>query len=725
MRSIDRYSLHILTFSWLLFACNTNDSQKNDNAPKAPVAIKIPHTISIHGLTLTDDYFWLKEKDNPEVIDYLKAENAYTDKIMQHTLQLQQTLFEELKGKIKEDDRSVPVKIENYFYYTRTEKGQQYKIYCRRKDAPRAKEEILLDANQLAKGKPYFSIGDYEISPDQQFLAYTTDTTGSENFTLYIKNLYSGKYLEDQIPGLSYSLEWANDNQTIFYTTRNEAHRPYKLFRHKIGTPYQEDMQEYHEEDERFYLSVDKTKDEEYLIINLESQTTSEVRFLSANKPNESFTAFIPREQDVEYKVFSHQEDFYILTNKDAVNYKLMKTPKGAIEQTNWYEIIPHNKNSTIENIDVFADYLAIFKRENGMKQISIMNFQNNDRHLIEFPEPVYVVYPEENPDFSSHKLRFEYSSLITPASVFEYNMKDGSRELLKQDEILGNYDSENYSSERVFATADDGTQIPISLVYRKGIAKDGNNPLYLYGYGSYGSITNPYFSSNRLSLLDRGFIYAIAHIRGSGDMGEKWYLNGKLQNKKNTFTDFIDCAEYLIQEKYTDSTKLVAMGGSAGGLLMGAVANMNPELFEIIVAHVPFVDVINTMLDEAIPLTVIEYEEWGNPNQKEAFNYMYSYSPYNNVQQKDYPNMLTTAGLNDPRVGYWEPAKWTAKLRAMKTDTNRLLLKTNMGAGHGGPSGRYNHLREVAFEYAFILDVLGLKKTVPIEKKMKKLAEF
>jgi oligopeptidase B len=670
---------------------------------KPPVAETIPKVDVLHGEKRVDNYFWLRERENPRVIEYLEAENKYTEAMMKHTEEFQKQLYEELLSRIKETDLSVPEKIDDYYYYTRTEEGQQYRIHCRKRGSMDTEEEILLDENALAEGHEYFQIGAYEISPDHQLLAYSVDTAGSETYTLRVKDLSTGELLKDEIENTYYSVEWANDNKTIFYSTLDDAKRPYKLYRHTLGTDPDEDVLIYHEEDEAFYLSIHKTKSKVYLLLCLGSNTTDEVHYLKADNPTGDFKVIHPRQHEMEYKIDHHGERFFVLTNEGAKNFRLMEVPTADPARDNWKEIIPHRDSVKIDGVETFRDHLVLYERENGLRKIRISNMQSNETHYVDFPEPVYTFRPGWNPDFNTNLLRFHYTSLATPNSVFDYDMNTRSRELKKQDEVLGGYDPSLYQSERIFAQASDGTKVPISLVYRKEMAKDGRTPLFLYGYGSYGSSTEPNFSSNRLSLLDRGFIYAIAHIRGGEEMGRYWYDQGKLLHKKNTFTDFIACAEHLIAQKYTSSDKLTIYGGSAGGLLMGAVTNMRPDLFKVVVAKVPFVDVVNTMLDSSIPLTVIEHEEWGNPRDKEYFDYIKSYSPYDNVQAKDYPNVLITAGLNDPRVQYWEPAKWAAKLRALKTDKNLLLLKTNMGAGHGGASGRYDYLKEIAFEYAFI----------------------
>lgn len=611
-------------------------------------------------------------------------------------------------GRIKETDDSVPVKWGDYFYYYRTEKDKQYKIYCRKKGTLDAAEEILLDANKLAAGKNYFSLGVYRISPDHNLLAYSVDFDGSEKYTLYVKDLHTGNDLSEAIPDTYYGLEWANDNVTLFYNTIDAASRPYRLFRHELGTSHDQDELIYEEQDERYFLEISKSRSGKFLFMNIGSKVTTEVRFLEADQPTGVFKMFQPRKENVEYFVEHHEDVFFITTNERAVNFKLMKTSIRTTGKNNWQEVIPHRNDVLIEGLDAFKNFLVVYEREKGLNGICVRDLMKNTEHRIDFPEPVYSVSPNGNPEYDTPILRFTYTSMVIPPSTYDYDMLSKERELKKQEEIIG-YDSSNYSSERFFAKAQDGAEIPVSVVYKKGIIKNGNNPLLLYGYGSYGITVEPGFSSTRLSLLDRGFIFAIAHIRGGQELGRTWYEDGKFLKKKNTFTDFIDCAECLIREQYTSSSKMAIMGASAGGLLMGAVVNMRPDLFKAVVAKVPFVDVVNTMLDASLPLTVTEYEEWGDPNQQAYYEYIQSYAPYENVEAKDYPNMLVTAGLNDPRVSYWEPAKWVAKLRSLKTNQNMLLLKTNMGAGHGGASGRYDYLKEIAFDYAFILDRIGV----------------
>ncbi|HUU46257.1 MAG TPA: S9 family peptidase [Acidobacteriota bacterium] len=677
--------------------------------PAPPVAKVAPKADTLFGDVRVDDYFWLREKTNPEVIAYLEAENAYTEAVTAHTQVLQDQIYQEMVGRIKETDLDVPVKIDDYYYYTRSEEGKQYKINCRKKGSLDAPEEILIDQNEFAGARDYFDLGIYRVSPNHQLLAYGIDTAGNELYTIRIKDLATGRLLTDEIPNASTDCEWANDNKTIFYSTLDEAHRPYKLWRHVLGGNPADDALVYHEEDDAFFLGIGKTKSRAYLLLSLGSIASSEVRFLDAGKPTGSFRVIQPREKNHEYDVAHHGNRFYITTNDGARNFRLVSTPVRKPSKENWKDVLPHREDVKVDGAEAFANHLVVYERKDGLKQIHILNPADGSDHYVTFPEPVYTYQGSSNPDFNTNLVRFTYTSLVTPRSVFDYNMDDQSRDLKKEYEVLGGYDRAQYQSARILATAPDGVEIPISLVYRKDITPTAGNPLYLYGYGSYGYSMEPRFSSNRLSLLERGFIFAIAHVRGGGEMGRWWYEDGKWLKKKNTFTDFIACAEHLVAQGYTSPEKLVMSGGSAGGLLVGAVVNMRPDLFKVMVAEVPFVDVVNTMLDESIPLTVVEFDEWGNPKEEEYYHYMKSYSPYDNVEAKDYPHMMITAGLNDPRVQYWEPAKWTAKLRARKTDDNLLVFKTEMGAGHGGSSGRYDYLKDLAFEYAFILDRLGM----------------
>ena len=681
----------------------------NMNQQSTPIAAKHPQELVTHGDKRIDNYYWLRQQNNAEVIDYLKAENSYTEEQMQHTQELQTALYDEMLSRIQETDLSVPYRIKDYYYYSRTEEGQAYSIFCRKHQSLDAAEEILLDENELAKDKDFFSLGVASISPNQQILAYSTDTTGAEQYTLYFLDLKTRSLSSETIADTYYSFAWGNDDRTVFYTKVDSANRPYQLWRHTLGNNPDDDVLVHQEDNEAYYLSVGKTRSRAYILLDLSSKITSEVHYLDANNPNGEFQVFQPRQTGIEYSIEHHSNRFYIITNESAINFKLMSTPVDRTDKSSWETIVPHREDVMLEDIDAFADYLVIYERQEGLPTARIQTLATGEITQLSFPEPTYSFYGGNNPEFNTTKFRFGYSSLTTPSSVFDYDLKTGERELKKETEVLGGYDRTLYKSERLIAIASDGTEIPISLVYKQGIERDGSNPLWLNGYGSYGYSYPIGFSSIRLSLLDRGIVYAIAHIRGGEEMGRKWYEEGKFLNKKNTFTDFIACGEHLIAEKWTNSDRLVISGGSAGGLLMGAVINERPDLFKVVVADVPFVDVLTTILDTSLPLTVLEWEEWGNPNDPQYYEYIKSYSPYDNVTAKDYPAMLITAGLNDSRVKYWEPAKWTAKLRELKTDDNLLLLKTNMSAGHGGASGRYEYLKEIAFEYAFVLDRLNL----------------
>lgn len=677
---------------------------------KPPVAEVIPHIDSVHGYERVDDYYWMRDRENPKVIKYLEDENAYTSSVMQHTEALQEQLFEEFKSRIKETDLDVPVKRDNYYYYTRQEEGKQYDFYCRKKGSLDAEEEIILDMNAMAEGMDFLRLGTYRISDNHNMLAYSTDESGSERYTMRFKNLKTGEIMKDSIPNCSGDAEWAADGKTLFYTVPDDAWRPYRLFRHTLGTDPADDKLIYEETDEKYGIGIGKTKSRQYLILAAGSKTTDEARFLKADNPNGEFQLIEARKPGREYSVAHHGDYFYILTNDHAIDFKLVKAPVASPGFANWVDVVPARHGVKIDDMDVFKDYLVLYEREQGLQTIRVMNLKTDDSYMIDFPEPVYSYGTHGNPEYNTNLVRFTYESMVTPNSVYDYNMDTKKRELKKQREVLGDFDPNDYESERVFATATDGAKIPISMVYRKGMKKDGTNPTYLYGYGSYGASMDPWFSNIRISLLDRGFIFAVAHIRGGGEMGRMWYEDGKFLNKRNTFTDFINSAEFLIDENYTSSEHLAISGGSAGGMLIGAVVNMRPELFKAAVATVPFVDVMNTMLDETIPLTVVEYEEWGDPNDKQFYDYMMSYSPYDNVKPQVYPDMLIQSSLNDTRVQYWEGTKWAAKLRANNLGDNMLLLKTNMGAGHGGSSGRYDSLKEYAFQYTFVLESLGIK---------------
>jgi oligopeptidase B len=675
---------------------------------KPPVAAKNPHTTTVHGIDLVDNYYWLNDKTNPEVIAYLNAENEFTQAMMAHTADLQETIFEEMKGRIKETDLSVPYKDGPYYYYSRTEEGKNYPIFCRKKGSLDAPEEVLLDGNELAEGHDYFRPANIEVSPDHNMLAFAIDTTGGEKYTLQFRDLTTGEFLPDRVEGTYYSVAWSLDNKTIFYTRPDEAMRPWQAWRHTVGSPATDDALVYQEDDDAFFLGVETTRSDAYIFISLGSAVTNEVRYLDANDADGEFQILEPREQDVEYSVDHRGDEFFILTNAGgAENFKLMAAPVASPGKANWRPVVGHDDGRLLSGVNAFKDHLVLTGREFGLPQIWVRPFETREFKAIKFPEVTYSAYLSANPDFETDKVRFSYSSFVTPQSVYDYDIATGERELLKQDEVLGGYDPAKYEVRYEFATARDGTQVPVSILTQKGAELNGEHPALLYSYGSYGSSSSAGFNSRVFSLVDRGFVYAIAHIRGGSEMGRHWYLDGKYLNKKNTFFDFIDCAEYLIRKGYTNRDQLGIMGGSAGGLLMGAVVNERPDLFAAVVAAVPFVDVMNTMLDETIPLTVIEWEEWGNPYDKTYFDYMMSYSPYDNVKAADYPAMLVTAGLNDPRVGYWEPAKWVARIRTVKTDDSPLMRKTNMRAGHSGASGRYDRLREQAFEYAFLVDQL------------------
>jgi len=677
-----------------------------------PVAEKHPQVLVVHGDERIDDYFWMRDSNDPNVIAYLEAENAYTDAMMQHTQGLQTTLYSEMLARIKETDLSVPYRKDDYYYYSRTEEGKDYPIYCRKKGSLDASEEILLDQNELAKGYDYFSLGTFQVSPNHQLLAYSVDASGAEKHTLFFLDLNTFELYPETLTETYYSFAWGNDNRTVFYTKVDSTNRPFQLWRHTLGSSPEDDVLIYQEPDEAYFLSVGKTRSQAYILMSLGSKVTSEVHYLDAHNPTNSFQVIHPRQQGMEYSIEHHSDRFYIVTNDEAINFKLVKTPVAKPSKDNWQTVIPHREDVLLSSVSAFADYLVISERKGGLPMIRVQKTSTGEEQDIRFPEPTYSISPGNNPEFNTTTLRFNYTSLITPFSVFDYDMETKQRELKKETEVLGGYDRTQYESEWIMATASDGTEIPLSIVYKKGLQKDGTNPLFLTAYGSYGVSYPASFSSTRLSLLNRGVIVAIAHIRGGGEMGRKWYEDGKFLHKKNTFTDFITCAEHLIAQKWTSSDRLAISGGSAGGLLMGAVINSRPELFKVVLAAVPFVDVVTTILDTSLPLSALEWEEWGNPNDKTYYDYMKSYSPYDNVKPQDYPNILITAGLNDSRVKYWEPAKWTAKLRELKTDNNILLLKTNMGAGHGGASGRYESLKETAFEYAFVLDCLGLQQT-------------
>ncbi|OMP30617.1 S9 family peptidase [Mangrovimonas sp. DI 80] len=674
-----------------------------------PVAKRIPKELKIHGDVRLDDYFWLNQREDQEVLDYLNAENAYCDELTAHTKEFQEHLFEEMKSRIKEDDQSVPYKYNGYWYIVKYETGKDYPIYIRKKETLEAEDELLFDCNEMAQGHDYFRLVGLNVSPDNTLISFGLDTVGRRNYTLKVKNLVTNEILPDSIENTTGSASWANDNITLFYTKKDtETLRSDKIYKHKLGNDETNDTLVFHEADDTFGVTVYKSKSRKYLVIACYSTLTNEYHILNADTPDESFKLFQERIRGVEYSISHYGDNFYVVTNSDnATNFKLMKTPETATGIENWQEVIGHREDVLIEDIDIFKDFLVVSERSNGLNEIRIIRWDGTEDYYLPFDNETYTAYTGTNVDFDTDILRYGYNSLTTPSSTIDFNMVTKTKTVKKEQEVLGGkFDKENYVSERIWATADDGTKIPMSMVYRKGIKKDGSNPLLQYAYGSYGSTIDPYFSTIRLSLLDRGFIYVISHVRGGEYLGRQWYEDGKLLTKTNTFTDFIACSKHLISEKYTSKEHLYALGGSAGGLLIGAVINLAPELYKGVIAAVPFVDVVTTMLDDSIPLTTGEYDEWGNPNEVDYYNYMKSYSPYDNVKAQDYPNILVTTGLHDSQVQYWEPAKWVAKLRLLKTDSNKLLLKTNMTAGHGGASGRFEALKEDAEEYAFLLDL-------------------
>jgi oligopeptidase B len=702
------YSILIMCIISIIFAaCSENKKSPGIAAPIAKIEKK---ELTIHGDTRVDNYFWLNQRENPEVVAYLEAENAYTKAMMSHTDAFQEKLFKEMVGRIKQTDISVPYLENGYYYYTRFEEGKEYPLYCRKKGSTEAAEEIMLDVNQMAIGHSFYEIGGFQVSEDNRLLAYGVDTVSRRIYTIYFKDLVTGEILPDKIDSTAGNLAWANDNKTLFYATKDESLRMDKIWKHRLGAEEGKDPLVYKEEDVTFNTYVYKSKSRKYMVIGCESTLSDECRLLDAGNPEGNFTVFQPRQADLKYQIAHYDDRFYIRTNYQAINFRLMETSLDKTGIANWKEVIPHREDVLLEDFDVFKGFLAIQERKDGMKTLRIFNGSDLDYYL-KFDEQAYTVTLGENAEFETDIVRYNYTSLTTPTTVYDYNIKTRKSELMKRQEVVGGYNPDDYFTERLMATAEDGTKVPISLVYKKGLKKDGKNPCLLYGYGSYGYSMDPYFSSTRLSLLDRGFIYAIAHIRGGQEMGRRWYEDGKLMKKKNTFTDFIACGEYLVNQAYTSPGHLYALGGSAGGLLVGAVVNMRPDLFNGVVAAVPFVDVVTTMLDESIPLTTGEYDEWGNPNDSSYYQYMLSYSPYDNVVVNNYPALLVTTGLHDSQVQYWEPAKWVAKLRVTKTDKNPLYLWTNMDYGHGGASGRFERYHETALEYAFILDLEGIKE--------------
>lgn len=705
-------------------ACNEKtESEVTKETPIPPVAETRPHELTIHGDTRIDPYYWMKLSDEQKekgaidpqtkaVLDYLNAENDYTEAVMKDTEALQDTLYEEIVGRIDPEDQSVPYLFNGYYYYSRYEEGKEYPYHCRKSGSLDAEEEVMLDVPELAKDYSYYAVGGRSVSPNNELLAYGEDTLSRRIYNIRFKNLVTGEMLDDQIPGTVGSVTWANDNQTVFYARRDEALRSFKIFRHTLGTPVSDDEEVFHETDETFSCYVFKSKSQKYLFIGSSASITSEYRMLDADNPNGEWKMVQPRTRGLEYGVDHYGDHLYIRTNLDAQNFRLMKTAVANPGKENWEEVIAHRDEVLLEGIEIFKDFLVLEERINGLSNIRILPWSGEGEHYIEFQDEAFTSALSTNMEFDTDVVRIAYTSLVTPASVYDYHMKTRERELLKQAKVIGGYDAGEYHAERLWVTARDGAKVPVSLVYKKNMfKKDGTSPLLLYGYGSYGSSMDPYFSSVRLSLLDRGFVFAIAHIRGGEEMGRQWYDNGKMLNKKNTFYDFIDCGEYLVNEKYSAPDKLFASGGSAGGLLVGAVMNMRPEMWAGVLAAVPFVDVVTTMLDETIPLTTGEYDEWGNPNEEEYYHYMKSYSPYDNIAAAEYPNVLITTGYWDSQVQYWEPAKWAAKLRATSTGNNLILLKTDMDTGHGGASGRYQRFKEVALEYAFLLKLAEEQK--------------
>jgi oligopeptidase B len=682
-------------------------SQNGHRQP--PVAKRVPHETRIHGYTLNDDYFWLREKKNPEVIKYLEDENAYTEEVMKPTKDFQEALYKEMLGHIKQTDLSVPSRIGDYYYYSRTEEGKQYPYQCRKRGSLEAAEEILLDLNKLAEGHSFLGLGGFRVSDDGNLLAYSTDTTGYRQFTLHVKDLRTGQTLKENIERTG-SIVWANDNKTIFYTTEDPvSKRSDKFWRHVVGSDKNDLL--YEEKDELFDVGAGRSLDKKIIFLASYAKTSQEFRYLAADNPTGAFKIVLPRAEGHEYDVDHYNGQFYIRTNRNAKNFRVVTAPINDPSEKNWKPFIDHNPKVKVDGLATFANHLVVSEREGGLNYLRVIDMKSKQSHRITTEEQDYALFMGANPEFDTTTLRFNYQSMVTPNSVYDYDMKTRQRKLLKQQEVLGGYDPKNYEARRIWSVARDGTKVPISVVYKKGVKFDGAAPMLLYAYGSYGASMAPTFSSNRLALLDRGVIFALAYIRGGGELGEEWREQGRMMNKLNTFYDFIDCAEYLVKNKYTSTDRLVIQGGSAGGLLMGAVVNMRPDLFKAVVAQVPFVDVMNTMLDASLPLTTSEWIEWGNPNEKPAFDYMIKYSPYDNIEAKNYPAMLVQVSLNDSQVPYWEGTKFLAKLRAMKTDKNVLLLKANMGAGHGGASGRYDALRETAFTYSFMLWQMGITK--------------
>jgi len=712
IRTINKNSKHHKPYSFYNFASLNSINNMIYNKKNPPDAKKIPKELIIHGHKRVDNYYWLNDKENPEVIKYLKEENKYTGEALKDTKLLQKKLYNEITSRIKHDDMSVPYQKKGYYYYTRFEANKEYPIYCRKKETLENQEEIMLDVNELVKEHSYYDVMGLSLSPDKKLLAFGVDEIGRRNYTIYVKNLDKKIIIKTDITNTTGTATWANDNKTIFYVKKNEITlRPFQIYKTEVISNDKNQVLVYEEKDEIYSTFVYKTKSDKYIVISSHSTLSDEYQILDANNPESMFRIFHPREKNLEYSISHIGDKFYIKTNYEAENFRIMETSEKTTNKKYWTEVIPHRSDVLIESIDVFNNFLVIGERVNAQQKLRIMNLKDSSDHYIRIDEEAYSIYTSINPELDTDILRFGFNSLTTPSSIFDYNMISKEKVLLKQQEIIGDFNPKNYRSKRLFAIAEDGEEIPISLVYHKNVNPQNKNPLLLYGYGSYGYTIDPHFSVARLSLLDRGFIYAIAHIRGGEIKGRRWYEDGKMLQKKNTFSDFIACAKFLINEHYTSNEKLYAIGGSAGGLLMGAVVNMAPELFNGIVASVPFVDVVTTMLDENIPLTTGEYDEWGNPNIKEYYDYMLSYSPYDNVEAKNYPSMLVTTGLYDSQVQYWEPAKWVAKLRDMKTDDHILLLYTDMESGHSGTTGRFKIYKDTAIEYAFLFMLEGIKE--------------
>ncbi len=706
MQEIAANDLNFLKLEYLIL----RQICKRDKMIKPPVCPIKPHQIETHGDVRVDDYYWLNNREDAEVIKYLEAENEYSDGVMKDTVSLQQKLYDEMLGRVKQDESSVPYFLNGYWYYTVVQENKEYPVFCRKKESLKNPEIVLLDVNTLAEGKSFCQIGGLSVSPDNKKLAYAVDFVSRRIYTIYIKDLETGEVSSQTIGQTSGGATWANDNNTLFYTTKDpETLRSNKIFRYSIKKD--ESTLVYQELDDTYNVYVRKTKSKEYLVISSHSTLTSEHQILAADNPEGSFKVFKQRERGIEHGIAHFNDAWYVLTNWEAPNFRLMQCGLADTEKEHWVELVAHRPDTLLDGIELFNDFLVMEERHNALTHIRIRRISSGEEHYIQMDDPAYSCGTGTNPEFDSQILRFGYTSLTTPYSVFDYNMVSKDKELLKEQEVVGGYNKEDYASERLFIEARDGVQVPISMVYKKGMVKDGNAPLLLYAYGSYGHSMDPHFSSYRLSLIDRGFIYAIAHIRGGEELGRDWYESGKLLNKKNTFFDFIDCAKYLVKHSYTSTQNLYAMGGSAGGLLMGAIINLEPQLWRGVVAQVPFVDVVTTMLDESIPLTTGEFDEWGNPKEETFYHYMKSYSPYDNVEAKAYPNMLVTTGLHDSQVQYWEPAKWVAKMRALKTDNNILLLKTEMDFGHGGASGRFERIKEIALDYAFLLKLQNIKQ--------------